>query len=227
MEQHILNFVRANPKNAYLGVFGVLLACGLGLPLPEDIILVTGGYMVYLAERQAIGSPTLVMMLIVGIVGVLSGDTILFFAGRRLGPSVTRIWPFRLMITPKRMQRVQGFFDRYGARTAFIARFAAGLRAPTYLLAGTAGMRFRTFLIADGLAALLSVPAWIVLAWYFGAEIDRVKAWMAKSKYALGALITGVIGYGLYRWLKSRKAKAKQAAISPADGEEDDHEGRL
>ncbi|MBW2735253.1 MAG: DedA family protein [Deltaproteobacteria bacterium] len=212
MEADLLQFIQTNPSYAYICVFGVLLLCGLGLPMPEDIVLVTGGYMVYLADKQHLGAPTLTLMLIVGLVGVLSGDITLFFAGRKLGPRVTRVWPFRLMITPRRMQRVQYFFDRYGATTAFFARFAAGLRAPTYLLAGTAGMRFRTFILADGSAALLSVPAWILLAWHFGAEIDRVKNWMAQSKWAIVLILALLFIYVIYRVIRARRRRSKEAA---------------
>lgn len=210
MEAELIQFIQSNPSFAYLSVFGVLLLCGLGLPLPEDIVLVTGGYMVYLADKQQLGTPTLSLMLVVGMVGVLAGDTTLFVAGRRLGPRVTRVWPFRVMITQRRMQRVQHFFDRYGATTAFFARFAAGLRAPTYLLAGTAGMRFRTFILADGMAALLSVPAWILLAWYFGAQIDRVKGWMANSKWAIVIIFVLLLAYVGYRMIRSRRKRRRQ-----------------
>ncbi len=213
MEAAFLQFIQANPSYAYLSVVGVLLLCGLGLPMPEDIVLVTGGYMVYLAERQGLGSPSLPLMLVFGMGGVLSGDLILFFAGRRLGPRVTKVWPFRTLINDKRMKKVQGFFDKYGARTAFVARFAAGLRAPTFLLAGTAGLRLRTFLLADGSAALLSVPAWILLAYYFGAQIDRVKTWMAQSKWAIGGLLVALGVYVLIRFI-GRRRKARQAAMT-------------
>jgi membrane protein DedA with SNARE-associated domain len=212
MEAALLEFIQVNPSYAYASVFGVLLLCGLGLPMPEDIVLVTGGYMVYLAGKQGLGAPSLIPMVICGMIGVLSGDTILYFAGRRLGPRVTKVWPFRTLINEARMKKVQGFFDKYGARTAFVARFAAGLRAPTYLLAGTAGMRFRTFIIADGSAALLSVPAWILLAYYFGAQIDRVKAWMAQSKWIIIALLVCLAIYIVVRVIRGRRARRAAAA---------------
>ncbi len=211
MEAALIEFIQANPSYAYLCVFGILLLCGLGLPMPEDVVLVTGGYMVYLAGKQGLEAPSLIPMVICGMVGVLSGDMILYFAGRRLGPRVTKVWPFRTLINEARMRKVQGFFDKYGARTAFVARFAAGLRAPTYLLAGTAGMRFRTFIIADGSAALLSVPAWVLLAYYFGAQIDRVKAWMAQSKWVILAL-TAVVAR---RLLATSRRPSRSYAVIP------------
>jgi membrane protein DedA with SNARE-associated domain len=35
---------------AYLSIFAVLVACGLGVPLPEDISLILGGFLVYRAS---------------------------------------------------------------------------------------------------------------------------------------------------------------------------------
>ena len=36
----------------YLGMFGLLVAAGLGIPIPEDVTLLTGGYL----ARQGITS---------------------------------------------------------------------------------------------------------------------------------------------------------------------------
>lgn len=189
MEAEIVQIIQEHPNFAYLAVFGVLLACGLGFPMPEDIFLLAAGYTVYLAAQNDFGSPRLIPMIIVGLVGVLSGDIILFLAGKILGPRATRIWPFRLIVSERRMARVCHFFERYGAGTAFVARFMAGLRAPTFLLAGAARMRFRTFIAADGIAALISVPVLVWLAWHFGEDIQRVKHWLHQSKYAIGAIV--------------------------------------
>ncbi|MBK8482026.1 MAG: DedA family protein [Proteobacteria bacterium] len=193
MEAQLLELIHQSPAWAYLGVFFVLLACGLGLPMPEDITLVAGGYTVYLAERNGLTQPMLLPMIAVGLVGVLTGDMILFGVGRWLGPRAARIWPLRWLVPPRRMERVYRFFARYGTWTAFIARFAPGLRSPTFLLAGTAKMSFRRFALADGAAALISAPLWVWLAYHFGAEIDQVKLWLARSRYALFAVAAGLL----------------------------------
>ena len=54
-----------------LVVYAVLLACGLGVPIPEDITLVAGGYTVYLAQVHDLGSPQLVPMIVIGMLGEL------------------------------------------------------------------------------------------------------------------------------------------------------------
>lgn len=220
MEAEILQYIQSNPSSAYLAVFGVLLACGLGVPLPEDISLVAGGYTVYLSQHHGLTSPALIPMILVGLVGVLSGDVFLFSIGRSMGPRITHIWPFRRLAPPKRMETVYRFFARYGVWTAFFARFAAGLRAPTFLLAGTARMRFRTFLIADGMAALISVPLLVWLAFHFGAEIDRVKQWLVQTKYVAGVLIAAFVVYLLFRAVRRYVKKRRQPPGGPSDSVE-------
>lgn len=211
MEAQLLELIQQNPASAYLAVTAVLLACGLGLPMPEDITLVAGGYTVYLAERAGLAQPRLWPMIAVGLVGVLLGDVILFSAGRWLGPRAARIWPLRWLVPPRRMERVYGFFSRYGTWTAFLARFAPGLRSPTFLLAGTAGMPFCRFALGDGLAALLSVPVWVWLAYHFGAEIDRVKLWLARSRDALIVVMAVLLVLVLVKIVRSRRAARADA----------------
>ena len=220
MEETLIRLIEQQPMLIYLTVLGVLFACGMGVPIPEDITLIAGGYTVYVAQQRGLESPTLSVMVLVGLVGVLSGDIILFVLGRYLGGRVTRLWPFRRMITARRMRRVQHFFGRYGAWTAFMARFAAGLRAPTFLLAGAAKMPFRVFALADGTAAMISVPLLVWIAWRFGAQIDRVKYWLKQSKYGLFALF-GLIAIWLVvhllRRLRRRRREHEMTNSASAD----------
>ena len=64
---------------AYGTIFGILVACGLGVPFPEDVSLITGGFLVFR------GSANLPLMVATGFLGILTGDSIIFWAGRRLG----------------------------------------------------------------------------------------------------------------------------------------------
>ncbi|NPD28554.1 DedA family protein, partial [Corallococcus exiguus] len=69
---------------AYLSVFAILVACGLGVPLPEDISLILGGF---LAHKGAAHLP---VMMAVGFFGILVGDSLIYLAGRRLGTRLGR-----------------------------------------------------------------------------------------------------------------------------------------
>ena len=114
---------------AYLAVFGILVACGLGVPLPEDISLILGGF---LAHK---GAASLPMMMFIGFAGILVGDSLIFLAGRRLGSRVGRAPTgfFARVITPEKRARVEGLFALHGQKIVMIARFLPGVRAVTYL----------------------------------------------------------------------------------------------
>ena len=84
----------------YLAVFSVLLLCGFGLPIPEDVILATGGVLAWLARGRPVHSlsamfrdPRLLTMIAVGLAGIIVGDSIIFLAGRRFGHRVADFRP--------------------------------------------------------------------------------------------------------------------------------------
>jgi membrane protein DedA with SNARE-associated domain len=152
----------------YLGLFVVLMLCGLGLPIPEDVAILTGGY---LAHRGITRYP---ITLVVALLGVVAGDNSLFFLGRRFGTGVVRYftlaWPGR----QHQVERIERFMQRHGARAVFYARFLAGLRALIYLSAGSFGVRPAVFLFYDLLGALISVPIVVTLGYVFGKQIEMI-----------------------------------------------------
>lgn len=187
----------------------VLLLCGLGLPLPEDVVLVTGGALTWLAfpvepvsVAGMLAQPPVWAMIGTGLLGCLAGDALLFFAGRRLGSRVAQIPLLRRVLSPAKQRRVEHLTRRYGRRVVFIARFMPGLRSPTFFMTGHAGLSFWKFLVFDGLAALLSVPLWVCLGYYFGDDL-RLAAQTASrfSHYLLAGVllvIAAMVGRALY-----------------------------
>ena len=139
----------------YAVVFGVLLACGLGIPLPEDISLIFGGFLVF--EQQA----ALSLMMLTGYLGIIVGDSMIFYFGRRIGSKVGARPGgfFSRIVTPQKRARVEGLFKRHGEKIVMIARFLPGVRAVTYFTAGSVGMRYSHFVFFDSVAALGSAPA--------------------------------------------------------------------
>src|SRR4051812_3465126 len=68
----------------YLMVFGILLACGFGVPIPEDITLIAAGVLAYYEAADVWG------MIAVGYAGVMVGDSCMFLLGRRFGMTLTQ-----------------------------------------------------------------------------------------------------------------------------------------
>lgn len=85
----------------YAAVFLVLVACGFGVPIPEDITLVTGGVI------SGLGYANVHIMFLVGMAGVLVGDGLMFTAGRIYGDKILKFRPIARVMTPKRYAQVQ------------------------------------------------------------------------------------------------------------------------
>lgn len=204
--------------NGYVAVFIVLLVCGFGVPVPEDITLIAGGVI------AGLGYANVHLMCLVGLVGVLAGDSAMFLIGRYLGPRAMRQRWVALLLTPRRYARVQKKFARYGSRLMFVARFLPGLRSPIYLTAGmTRQISFRRFLLLDGTAALISVPLWIYLGFYGALNHEWLLVWIKRSKIGVALLLTAValaiiwLGWQrLRRQRRLREVRARRQVIAAA-----------
>jgi len=152
----------------YVGLFCVLLLCGLGLPLPEDVALLAGGFLVHRGVTQ------LPMTLAVSLLGVVAGDNWLFYIGRRFGTGLIKYFQLGRPSSEAQIERLKEFMRRHGPRTIFYARFLAGLRALIYLTAGSFGVSPGKFIFYDLLGAVISVPIVVSIGYLFGAQIEDV-----------------------------------------------------
>ncbi len=183
----LTNFLQPYGMLSYLGMFLILLACGFGLPLPEDIILISGGI---LSSR---GVCDIYLVNIVCMAGVLIGDGTIFLIGRSLGPKIKQVWPFRIFLTPENDRKVQKVFDRFGEKVIFLARFMPGLRTPTFATCGAYRVPFWKFFVYDGLAALISVPAWIYVGKLFGENLERLEQIIHQARHVIYAALIGIV----------------------------------
>jgi len=164
----------------YVAIFGVLILCGLGLPVPEDVSLISGGVI------AGLGYADPYIMLAVSMAGVLIGDSTMFFIGRTYGERFLSKGFVRRIITPARFRAIQDWFGHYGRWVLFAARFMPGLRSAIFLTAGiTRFVRYPVFILIDGIAATISVPLWIYLGHYGASNRDWLVRFISHSHIAL------------------------------------------
>jgi len=190
-------------SHVYAKLAGLLLLCGLGLPIPEDISLIAGGYLAHL------GTVEIHRVFLVCFAAVLGGDTIAFALGRGFGTKILASRFTHRYFTPRRQRRVRASFRKYGSRVVFVARFLPGLRFSIFLSAGMLHVKPHVFFVYDFLAALLSVPLLVYSAWFFGDQIDSVIKWSRRSEYGILALVGVVVlwlAIKVYRKRKQRPA---------------------
>jgi membrane protein DedA with SNARE-associated domain len=207
------SLVSASPSTVYYSLAGVLLLCGLGLPIPEDISLITAGALAY---KKVINVHT---AFFVCFGAVLGGDTLAFLLGRFFGPRVLASRLFKNFFTPKKQIRVKAYFRKYGSKVMFVGRFLPGLRFTIYFSAGILKVRFPVFFVYDALAAILSVPLLVYGAFFFGDRIDQVISWARRSEYGIlvvVALVAALIIFKTWRRRKARRLAPSAPAAKPA-----------
>lgn len=227
MLEHLVEMVGGQSLHVgYLFVFVALVLCGFGLPMPEDIILVTGGVLAWLASplelvtlRGMVHDEGLIGMVVVGLLGILAGDSVIFFAGRRFGVRVADFKPLRRIITPEKLERVEKLMRRRGNVVVMLARYLPGIRAPTYFTAGHARLPYWEFLLFDGAAATISAPLWVCLGFWFGSDIESAAHQAQRfGHYILAAMAVVVLVLAL-RWVRARRARAAAPAPPPPPAE--------
>jgi membrane protein DedA with SNARE-associated domain len=215
MLERLVELVAGHSLHVGVGfVFFVLILCGLGLPMPEDVILVTGGVLAWLAsdvERVTFSAMLrdegLLTMVGVGLAGILAGDSIIFLAGRRYGSRVADLAPLRRLITPQKLMEVERLIRKRGNVVVLFARFLPGLRAPTFFTVGHARMPYWEFFAYDGSAALVSAPVWVCLGFWFGDDLHAAARMAGQFGHYI-LIGVAVVGLALLaRWWQKRKAE--------------------
>ncbi|HDV7284525.1 SNARE associated Golgi protein [Mannheimia haemolytica] len=188
----------------YWAVFLVLLACGFGVPIPEDITLVSGGVI------SGLGYTNVHWMLVVSMLGVLVGDSTMYWLGRTYGEKILKFPLIRNVATPERFATVQERFEKQGWKLLFMARFLPGLRAVVYLVSGiTRKVSFVKFLLVDFCAAIISVPIWVYLGDYGASNLDWLKEQVANGQHLIFAILGIVILFLGWKWYKNKKQYKK------------------
>lgn len=207
----LVEFLLPYQEYSYFLVFGILIGCGFGLPIPEDVVLVTGGILSGLgAESTHLNE--LLYMLSVSMIGVLLGDSIMYILGRTLGYRIQKFKPMRMILPPKRFAQVQKLFNKYGIWVLFVARFLPVLRSPTFLAAGMSRrVGFIKFILMDGFAALISVPIWVLIGHYGAQNRENLANWLKDSKIALLVFTVSIVTIlGLYIYKKVKQERIKK-----------------
>lgn len=194
MDQLIFMLAGLSGLSAYFTIFFLLLLCGFGLPLPEDISLFASGLLVYY------GNADLWTMIAVCFFGVMAGDSAVFYLGHHYGSRLIRRKFWSKLLHADRMEEVKATLHRRGNIIFFLARFMPGLRAPIFFSAGTLKVPFWVFFIFDGLAALISVPTIVYFTWFFGSKIHQVIAFFRATNQGILIAIGSVILLLIANW---------------------------
>jgi membrane protein DedA with SNARE-associated domain len=184
--------------HAYLGILGLLLLGSLGVPIPEELPIISAGVLSQTGyTRWWLALPTCLL-------GVLSGDVILYWVGHHWGERVLGWRIVRRLLSREREQWLKDAYCRHAVKTIVMARHIIGLRAAAFLTAGIARVSFWTFLATDAGAAVVGVPFSFAVAYFFADQVEALVADMHRAErwLALGGVVVlaAVLAVMTRRW---------------------------
>ena len=186
-----LNFlISAIADYRYLAMFAILFVSAMGVPLPEEPLLVASGLSV------GWGSSSYWLTCGACLLGILSGDLWVYFLGRRGGTWFLQTRLGSLVFSAKRQDSIERLFEKHGLKTVFLGRFIPAVRFGVFFFAGRHRMNIRKFIGLNSIGAMVYAPLWIWLSAVAGERFARTPAaarlaeqWVERGSLILIGLV--------------------------------------
>jgi membrane protein DedA with SNARE-associated domain len=189
----------------YAGIFLLMLVESANVPMPSEATMLFAGF------KVSDGDLTLFGIVAAGVLGNVVGSWIGYaigYWGRE--ELLERHHVFH--VSPKQMERVERWFDRYGAITVFFTRMLPIVRTFISTPAGAARMPLGRFTVYTAAGC---VP-WVLMLGVIGVEVgDRWEEWRDKLHYFDYVVIAGILGLIVYALIRRRRARA-DGRVEPA-----------
>jgi membrane protein DedA with SNARE-associated domain len=188
-----------------LVAFVLLVAAGLGLPMPEELPTIGAG--IWVASNPELG-PARWVILPVCFFGVLVSDVLLYGIGRLCGPRLLQWRWVNRLYPPATRARTEENFHTYGLRILLFIRWLPAIRSPMFITAGLMRLPLVQFIVADGVALVFGHSLLFFLAYVFGDHfrdlVERAESTVATAIKPVLVLtaVAGVAGYFLWHFLR-------------------------
>ena len=183
-------------------IVGLMVLSSFGLPIPEEVTLVSTGFLAYIGTQPEIYThlhmkelqlSMLTAASIVCLLAVFISDYFIFLLGKYFGPRILQFEYFKK--NHESIDKVRTWIQKYGFWAAGIFRFTPGIRFPGHFSCGMMGVTSWKFFAVDGTAALFSVPTQVILVSIYGKEIIET-----FREYTFIFVGIAILAFGIYAW---------------------------
>jgi membrane protein DedA with SNARE-associated domain len=209
----ILGLIYKYPHQAHWIIFCSLLLAGLNMPISEDLMLLTSGFL-----ASAVVPENAYKLWTAVFIGAYISDWLAYWTGRLLGPKLLTMRFFSRFIKQERIDKMHAFYEKWGFFAFLIGRFVPfGIRNCLFISAGMGHMSFGKFLLLDGFAALISTTTAFLLAYSFGQHYEVLLEYAKTFDLTMISIVLGTVaavgGFIWYRRRCSIKKKMNQQIV--------------
>jgi membrane protein DedA with SNARE-associated domain len=174
----------------YVGIFALLMLGIVGLPVPDETMLMFAGYLIFRHELEPL--PTFAA----GFLGSICGITVSYAIGRLLGLYVVARLGHFLHIKPAQLDQVRAWYERKGKYGLVIGYFIPGIRHLAAYVAGSSRLPLSVFATYAYFGGLLWSGTFISIGYGLGDEWQQMSASIHRYLLLGAAIAASVIAIG-------------------------------
>jgi membrane protein DedA with SNARE-associated domain len=188
----------------YGAIFLLLMLGVVGLPIPDETLLVFCGYLISRGRMNPL------LAWLSAVAGSWCGITLSYIIGRTVGLGFVHRFGRYFHLSDERLNKVHEWFDRIGHWALFIGYYIAGVRHFTAVVAGTSKLGFGAFVAYAWTGGLLWVTTFLTLGYFLGENwkniADSIHHYLL---YVSIAVVVVALAYYLVRRKNRRVAQPK------------------
>jgi len=197
----------------YAAIFGLLLLGIVGLPIPDETLLIVCGSLILKGTLKPV--PTF----LAALAGSWCGISLSYTIGRVLGSTAISRYGQRLHLTPERLEQVHRWFNRIGHWALVAGYFIAGVRHLTAIVAGMSRLEFGSFAAYAWSGGALWVSVFLVLGYFIGENWRTISELVHRDiGYASLIIVVAVAIFFLGRkWYRRKQISSEPAGTKHSD----------
>ncbi|MDP4159182.1 MAG: DedA family protein [Bacillota bacterium] len=190
---HLISFVT---QYGYIGLYLILGTSILGIPIPDETLMVFIGFLTYEGKLNPI------LAVLSAASGSISGITVAYLLGRLFEKKVMH--HLRKHAGNERLDKAFNWYQRHGGKLLTIGYFIPGVRHLSGYIAGLTRLSYRSFAFFAYLGAVLWVSVWVVIGRLLGSRWETLLPIVHRYALLLG-VITAILVFSFYLLYKNHE----------------------
>lgn len=199
VQQLLVDFI---DQYGYIALYVLLSAGIIGVPVPDETLMIFVGSLTYPG-----GPFQYIPALIVMYAGAMTGMTVSYMLGSKVGKPFLYRYGKWIKLTPKRIERTESWFQRYGIWAVFFGYFVPGIRHFTCYFAGVSGIKIYRYLLYAGTGAFVWCTTFLTLGHFIGRNFQDIMRLIHNYVGLCAATIIVLGAVAVYIYWRTKKKK--------------------